>query len=109
MKDQTVPNAIDSNLVEALDKNGVVLPSSIYAVLATIEGSREGANWHWVVSLDSGQCAYITGGCDYTGWDCRFGCEVFVESTLESVLFQVPEVFRGELTRNLGKARIVRW
>lgn len=42
--------------------------TNIYAV---IEGKNDEDDWHWLVGLKSGKFAYITGGCDYTGWDCR--------------------------------------
>ena len=41
----------------------------IAAILAEIEGEYDGAHWHWVVSLNDGRYAYISGGADYTGWD----------------------------------------
>lgn len=44
------------------------LSGEIVEVLAHIDGQNDGPNWHWIVMLDSGQFAYLTGGCDYTGW-----------------------------------------
>jgi hypothetical protein len=59
----------DSDLSAAIEYNSVVLPSPISEILATITGDNEGPDWHWIVKLDGGEYAYITGGCDYTGWD----------------------------------------
>lgn len=39
--------------------------------VAVIHGENDGACWHWLVKTDSNRFMYITGGCDYTGWDCR--------------------------------------
>jgi len=37
--------------------------------LAVIEGEHDGPDWHWIVVLRDGRFVYLTGGCDYTGWD----------------------------------------
>lgn len=94
-------HAIDGNLSEALEYNSVNLPSPIAEILATIEGQNDGADWHWLVRLDDGQHAYITGGCDYTGWDCQSNCEAFIEPTLDAALRQVPEAYVDELRTQL--------
>lgn len=60
---------LDHDLSSALSHNSVVLPAPIAEILATIEGANDEADWHWIVRLDGGGYAYITGGCDYTGWD----------------------------------------
>lgn len=60
---------IDHDLSSALEHNSVVLPSPVDAILATIGGEYDGSDWHWLVRLEGGDYAYITGGCDYTGWD----------------------------------------
>jgi hypothetical protein len=96
---------LDSDLASALYNNGVDLPSPISAILATIEGENYGADcWHWLVRLESGQHAYIAGGCDYTGWDYQSNCDAFVEPTLEAALRQVPESYRDELRAKLEQA-----
>ena len=59
----------DADLAAAMEYNGVTLPSPIAAILATITGANDHADWHWIVRLEGGDYAYITGGCDYTGWD----------------------------------------
>lgn len=91
----------DINLAYALEFNDVVLPSNVLEIVATIVGERDGANWHWLVVLEDGQCAYITGGCDYTGWDCRSSCEEFVEPTMRDAVRQIPEAYRDELVAQL--------
>ena len=69
----------DYDLEAALEHNGwgYVL-KNILNVLAEVPGEADGAEWHWVVELKtpmgedgigSGKFAYISGGCDYTGWD----------------------------------------
>jgi len=41
----------------------------IVRVLAVVEGENDGADWHWVILLTNKFVVYLTGGCDYTGWD----------------------------------------
>jgi hypothetical protein len=59
---------LDSDLQQAFH-NCVARPSAaIVEVLATIDGANDGPDWHWLALLANGYFAYITGGCDYTGW-----------------------------------------
>ena len=94
---------LDGDLCAALEHNSVSLPSPIAAILATIAGENDFADWHWIVRLDDGQHAYITGGCDYTGWDCQSNCEAFVEPDLEAALRQVGETQQPELRRQCAE------
>ena len=34
-----------------------------------ITGDNDGPSWHWIFELANGEWLYLTGGCDYTGWD----------------------------------------
>lgn len=88
---------LDYDLCAALENNSVNLPSPVAVIMATIEGENDFADWHWIVLLEDGQHAYITGGCDYTGWDCQSNCEAFVEPDLESALRHVGEAQITEL------------
>jgi hypothetical protein len=61
----------DGNLKYALRCNehcGLAY-EEIGEIVTMIEGENEGANWHWLCTLKDGAWAYVTGGCDYTGWD----------------------------------------
>lgn len=46
---------------------------NVHKVLAVVEGEHDGADWHWIVELTrmprEKSFVYLTGGCDYTGWD----------------------------------------
>jgi hypothetical protein len=37
-------------------------------VIAAEEGENDGANWITVVRLQDGRYAFVSAGCDYTGW-----------------------------------------
>jgi hypothetical protein len=95
----------DSDLDSALLHNVVALSGSVDAILSTIVGENEGANWHWLVLLSSGRFAYITGGCDYTGWDCQSSCEAFEADSLREVLRLVPEAFHDDVLAGLSRTR----
>lgn len=67
---------IGYDLAAALGHNGLSDKcETIQSVALTIEGENDGASWHWIVRLTNGKWAYVTGGCDYTGWDCQSGCD----------------------------------
>ncbi len=49
-------------------------------VLAALMGENDGPDFHWIVAMKDHTYAYVSGGCDYTGWDCQSGgsAEIFV-------------------------------
>jgi len=59
----------EQELSYALTNNEVKGSAQIKELLATIPGENDGADWHWLVSLENGNIAYLRGRCDYTGWD----------------------------------------
>ena len=69
----------------ALEDNEIIVK-----VLAEIEGENDGASWHWIVEFNNGKYAYITGGCDYTGWDCQSHANIYYGDSLEEVLEHTP-------------------
>ena len=61
---------IDSDLSAALGYNDAgVDASQITEIHAEIAGANDECNWYWIVKLNDGRYALITGCCDYTGWD----------------------------------------
>lgn len=73
-------------------------------MLAFINGENDGANWHWLVRTEDGKYAYLTGGCDYTGWDCQSSLDTFVEDTLDAALRQVGDDYRDALREQMRAA-----
>lgn len=59
-----------SDLSSALESNPTEASENIREVLAYVPGEHERVDYHWLVRLRNYDLAYITGGCDYTGWDC---------------------------------------
>lgn len=42
--------------------------ADVAEVLADIQGANDERPWHWLLMLEDGTFAYVTGSCDYTGW-----------------------------------------
>lgn len=79
---------IDYDLISAFQYNEhkEMELTDIKKVLAVKEGQKDESAWIWIVELNSGGKAYISGGCDYTGWDCSSWLNIrIVGSTLEAL------------------------
>lgn len=76
------PESICSELYYAMECNshekGWFSKNNIKEVVACVCGEHDGRTWHWLVKHDNDKFYYISGGCDYTGWDCQ-SYLVFVE------------------------------
>lgn len=99
------------DLTAALHENNRTVdltPEDVKEVLLELEGENDGKNWHWIVQLESGEFAYITGWCDYTGWDCQSGCEVFrAASQKEAISLSANDIriaFEGLVSSGEKKA-----
>lgn len=47
-------------------------------------GEPDSENWVWDLRLKDGTVGVLTGGCDYTGWDCQSWAEWQVTGRSES-------------------------
>lgn len=61
------------------------------AVLYELTGDNDGPDWHWIVLLADGRHAYINGGCDYTGWDCRSSIDIHLAASLAECMALVGQ------------------
>lgn len=97
-------DALGHDLLSACEYNSY--PSQrIESLLAVIDGERDTTDWHWIVRLVDGRFAYITGGCDYIGWDCQSSLDIFEEDTIDASMRQVGEAERDELAAQLARAK----
>lgn len=48
----------------------------VVEVIAAVEGENDGENWECIVRLKDNRYAFLSAGCDYTGWDCQAGGNV---------------------------------
>ena len=63
--------AIDYDLEAALEHNDHHdLIDQIEGVVLELTGEGDEREWYWIVQFKTEpRWGYITGGCDYTGWD----------------------------------------
>lgn len=66
----------------AFEYNGLseTLPL-IDVIVAEVCGENEEYEWYWILQMKDGTFAWASGGCDYTGWDCRSWVEFKGEFT----------------------------
>src|ERR1700733_13742175 len=87
---------LEENLHELIyairNNSGEIDEDDIESLLACVEGENDGYSWHWIVKLKDGAYGYLTGGCDYTGWDCQSSLDHFKSDDLEECLEKVPEI-----------------
>ncbi len=43
----------------------------VVEIIADSDGEADEANWLAILKLADGRFAFLSAGCDYTGWDCR--------------------------------------
>lgn len=65
------------------------LPAKV-RLYACVMGENDEASWYWIFKHD-GKFYFATGGCDYTGWDCRSWGHVEEASTLTAAVNMAPE------------------
>src|SRR5277367_296972 len=47
----------------------------IATVILELTDGQDEASWSWIVKLKNDKFAYVSGGHDYTGWDCQSSCD----------------------------------
>ena len=99
--------AIDNYDLRAACEYNNIDSSDLVDVLLEITGENDEADWHWIVTTTSG-FAYISGGCDYTGWDGQSGAERFAAATQEAALALCSQDVRRVFEDMLAKGEKVR-
>ena len=99
--------AIDNYDLSAACEYNNIDSSDLVDVLLEITGENDGASWHWIVKTASGY-AYISGGCDFTGWDCQSGAERFDAATQDAALALCDQDVRRVFEDMLAKGETVR-
>lgn len=54
----------------------------VVEIVSMEEGEHEGPSWLGVFKLRDGCFAFLTAGCDYTGWDCQSWGDSYVSEGL---------------------------
>ncbi len=55
-------------------------------VVAADPGENDGPNWIAALRLTDGRFAWLSAGCDYTGWDCQAGGSLEIAASLEDLI-----------------------
>ncbi len=74
----------DDDLRAAIDEHLELSVGDVVDVVAQVPGEADEANWYWIVRLGTGRWALITGGCDYTGWECQSHADLFTAESPEA-------------------------
>lgn len=107
-QDECVERRIDYDLSAACDHNDAspFRLEDVAYVLAYIQGENDGPAYHWIVAMKDHTYAYVTGGCDYTGWDCQSYVSADITITLKEALAKAEEsdrkILRGQLTGQIA-------
>ena len=54
-------------------------------VLVADEGENDERDWIAIVRLNDGRFAFVSAGCDYTGWGCQESGQVWVSDSLANL------------------------
>lgn len=91
-----IERRIDSDLAYCdqainLDNRGGFRIEDVAYVLAEITGENDGPDWHWIIAMKDHTYAYVTGGCDYTGWGCQDWGEAKLFVSLKEALGTIED------------------
>ncbi len=74
----------------------------VYEIISSIEGEHDGPNWMGVFRLKDGRFAFLSAGCDFSGWDCQASGYANVASSLERLIrFGISQGDRKALNMSL--------
>lgn len=60
-----------SDLLRAIEHNGAPLPQEFYLVSEILSDRHDEGEYFWLVYVPEKGLAVLSGGHDYTGWDCQ--------------------------------------
>ena len=85
--------------------------ADIERVLAVVEGEPDGDSWHWILRLSDGRHVYLSGWCDFTGWDCQSAARsVVVESEALALAAVVEPKTHGDMVSQIQlRAKAETW
>ena len=61
-------------------------PDEISEILFSEEGENDGESWVLICRLNNNNYAFLSAGCDYTGWDCQAGGESYMRESFDDLL-----------------------
>lgn len=95
---------VDYDLSAALRHNSLSdKVECIAKVVVSLDDGTDETSWHWIVQLTDGKFAYVSGGHDYTGWDCQSSCDWEAAETFADAMKLAPQderrVFEEMITK----------
>lgn len=60
--------------------------NDVHSFFGKYNGQNGGDNWLCYGRLKSGEHFFLSAWCDYTGWDCRSGCDTYYSYSLEDLI-----------------------
>jgi len=90
-KDKRIDSDLSSAIEYAIRDTAGFRFEDVALVLASVMGENDGPDYYWIIAMKDHTYAYITGGCDYTGWDCQAGGTVTIYPTLRQAIEAAPE------------------
>ena len=71
-------------------------------VIACDDGENDGPDWIAVFRLHDGRFAFLSAGCDYTGWGCQESGRTWFASSLDALVqWGLTDDARGRLAAQL--------
>lgn len=94
--ERRIDSDLDSNVeYNGSDMKGFRLEDVAY-VLAALMGENDGPSYHWLIAMKDHTYAYVTGSCDYTGWDCQSWGSAEITVSLRDAINKIEEVEVGK-------------
>ena len=108
------PRKPDDDLQSAFNYNPIedFSIAEISDVKAAVYGENDGCDWYWLVAVDpnslaaqAGPFALLSGGCDYTGWDCQSNLGLMKQGSLDECLNASPveDSYKRRIRETLAK------
>lgn len=88
-EEDSVERRIDYDLSAAVDFNlqgDKFRLEDVAYVLAYLQGENDGPSYHWIIAMKDRTYAYVSGGCDYTGWDCQSSAYAEITVSLKEAM-----------------------
>lgn len=77
----------DTNKIINYSGNGKGFKAEdVKEIIAMEEGENDDATWIGLFLLEDGRYAFVSAGCDYTGWGCQESGSSFVGATLDDMI-----------------------
>jgi len=82
----------DYDFTACLENNDVKLNvEEIEGSVAFVCGHNDEDEWIWVFKMKGGEYSLLSGGCDYTGWDCRSSASIEFGKTAKALINTISD------------------